>query len=270
MSPDSVRLEIAGRSVTGNVRATNEDSVLMAQTGPKSAWLAVCDGMGGAAAGEIASTVTTHVLASAVADGDARAVGRRLLHALQSASTTVRELGRREPRYQGMGTTATVLAVTSALDAVIGQVGDSRAYLLRGGHFVQLTRDQTVVQLMVERGQLTPEEAKVAPFANIILQAVGTADELLVDLARIALRPGDVLLLCSDGLPGAVSDEVMEEALRDAKAPAAACDELIDLALEAGATDNVSCIVARITSPDAPEPPSRRPEARPLDLLAEP
>lgn len=266
MTEQKIHLETAGRSVTGNVRAHNEDAVLVAPTGPKSAWLAVCDGMGGAAAGEVASALTANVIASAVADGDSKEVGERLLRALQAASDALRALGSREPRYQGMGTTATVMAVTSALDAVIGQVGDSRAYLLRGKHFVQLTRDQTLVQLMIERGQLRPEDARTAPFGNIILQAVGTAEDLLVDLKRIALSPGDVLLLCSDGLPGAVTDEAIEEVLRTIEEPSDACDALVDLALEAGATDNVSCIVARVVSDEVTEPASSRPRAKTLEL----
>ncbi|MBL9023031.1 MAG: serine/threonine-protein phosphatase [Myxococcales bacterium] len=266
MANPKTRLEAAGRSVTGNVRSHNEDIVLVAPTGPKSAWLAVCDGMGGAAAGEVASTVTANVLLSAVADGDLIHVGGRVLGAIRAASETLLALGRREPRFAGMGTTATVLAVTSDLDAVIGQVGDSRAYLLRGRHFVQLTRDQTLVQLMIERGQLRPEDAKAAPFGNVILQAVGTSADLLVDLRRIALRPGDVLLLCSDGLSGALEDAVLEEVLRAARDPARACDTLIEAALEAGATDNVSCVVARVLSEEEPEPASARPRADTLEL----
>ncbi|MBK6515873.1 MAG: serine/threonine-protein phosphatase [Polyangiaceae bacterium] len=268
MTQPKLRLETAGRSVTGNVRGHNEDVVLVAPIGPRSAWLAVCDGMGGAAGGEVASAVTANVIASAVADGVPVEVGGRVARALQTASEALRAMGDREPRYRGMGTTATVLAVTSELEAVIGQVGDSRAYLLRGAHFVQLTRDQTLVQLMVEKGQLRPEEARDAPFANIVTQAIGATEDLLVDLKRISLRSGDVLLLCSDGLSGALSDDAIEEVLRTIDEPCLACDALIELSLEAGATDNVSCIVAKITSEDEPEPASSsRPRAKTLELL---
>jgi hypothetical protein len=163
MTQPKLRLETAGRSVTGNVRGHNEDVVLVAPIGPRSAWLAVCDGMGGAAGGEVASAVTANVIASAVADGVPVEVGGRVARALQTASEALRAMGDREPRYRGMGTTATVLAVTSELEAVIGQVGDSRAYLLRGAHFVQLTRDQTLVQLMVEKGPAAPRRGARRP-----------------------------------------------------------------------------------------------------------
>lgn len=270
MSEPKFRLEMAGRSVTGPVRAHNEDAVLIAPTGPGSAWLAVCDGMGGAAAGEVASALLTNVLASAVTDGAAPAVGRQVCDAILTASEAIRTVGAREARYRGMGTTATVVAVTSELEAVLAQVGDSRAYLLREPHFVQLTRDQTLVQLMVERGQLPPEEARDAPFANIILQAVGTSEDLLVDVKRLALRDGDVLLVCSDGLTGALEDEVLAQVLREHANPESASDALIERALAAEATDNVSCVVARVVAAagQGREPASSRPRARTMELPA--
>jgi PPM family protein phosphatase len=260
MNQPKFRLEMAGRSVTGPVRDHNEDAVLIAPTGPGSAWLAVCDGMGGAAAGEVASALLTNVLASAVTDGEASAVGRQVLEAIRVGSEAIRSVGAREPRYRGMGTTATVVAVTRDLEAVLAQVGDSRAYLLREPHFVQLTRDQTLVQLMVERGQLQPEEAREAPFGNIILQAVGTSEDLLVDLKSVALRDGDVLLVCSDGLTGALLDEVLARVLREHADPESACDALIERALSAEATDNVSCVVARVVG--------EVPRARTMELPA--
>jgi protein phosphatase len=270
MSEVKLRLEMAARSVTGPVREHNEDAVLLASTGPTSGWLAVCDGMGGAAAGEVASGLLTNVLASAVTDGDAPAVAQQVLDAIRVGSEAIRSIGAREPRYRGMGTTATVVAVTSDLEAVLAQVGDSRAYLLRGPHFVQLTRDQTLVQLMIERGQLQPEEARGAPFGNIILQAVGTSEDLLVDLKRITLRADDVLLVCSDGLTGAVEDDVLAEALRERADPESTCEALIARALAAEATDNVSCVVARVmaSEEEGREPASSRPRARTMALPA--
>jgi protein phosphatase len=226
--------------------------------------------MGGAAAGEVASGLLTNVLASAVTDGDAPAVAQQVLDAIRVGSEAIRSIGAREPRYRGMGTTATVVAVTSDLEAVLAQVGDSRAYLLRGPHFVQLTRDQTLVQLMIERGQLQPEEARGAPFGNIILQAVGTSEDLLVDLKRITLRADDVLLVCSDGLTGAVEDDVLAEVLRERADPESTCDVLIARALAAEATDNVSCVVARVVASEEEgrKPASSRPRARTMELPA--
>ena len=144
-----------------------------------------------------------------------------------------------------MGTTATVC--TFAGDALlVAQVGDSRAYLMRRGVLHQLTRDQTLKTLLVERGQLTPEEAGGFQHNNIILQALGHKGGVEVDLGWVGLCQDDILLVCSDGLFGCVSDEHIQSALGAAKSPGDACDALIDLALAAGAPDNVTCIVAHL------------------------
>jgi protein phosphatase len=144
-----------------------------------------------------------------------------------------------------MGTTATV-AVLADDRVVLGQVGDSRAYLFRDGTLTQLTRDQSLAQMLIEQGRLQPHEVKEFVGSNIILQAVGTSDELDVDVREVRLAAGDVLVLCSDGLSGPVEPAAITRVLAQAPDPAAACDELIREALSAGGPDNVTCIVAKV------------------------
>lgn len=128
----------------------------------------------------------------------------------------------------------------------VAQVGDSRAYLLRGGRLTQITRDQTLATLMMEQGQLTVEELPNFAFNHVILQALGTNPRVDVDLVRVTVRRGDVLLICSDGLSGPVEDETIRRTLEEASSPASASEALIALANAAGGPDNVTCIVARI------------------------
>ena len=139
-----------------------------------------------------------------------------------------------------MGTTATACALAG--DALyLAQVGDSRAYLLRDGCLTQLTRDQTLARLMLERGQITPEELPNFPYGHVILQALGTAERVEVDLTRVRVARGDVLLVCSDGLHGLVPDDTLRAALAAEPSATAACEALVGLALEAGGHDNITC-----------------------------
>ncbi|NUO53864.1 MAG: serine/threonine-protein phosphatase [Polyangiaceae bacterium] len=267
MGRSDLGFDVAALSDTGAVRAHNEDVVLVAPLDGEScpevvfsferafagpAVLAVCDGMGGAAAGEVASleaarSIGHYLVSHHAADGD---LGGAVIRSLRAASERVYDLAVANPRLSGMGTTATVCAVRGA-EAIIGQVGDSRAYLLRAGELRQLTRDQTLAQLLMERGQLRPEDMDQSVVAGVILQAVGTAPSVDVDLKTIGIAAGDVLLLCSDGLSGALDAEVIREVLEEAPNASLACVRLIARALEAGATDNVTCIVARVLELDA-------------------
>jgi protein phosphatase len=143
-----------------------------------------------------------------------------------------------------MGTTATV-AVLGDGEILVGQIGDSRAYLLRQGAFVQLTRDQTLVAFLAERTQRDPKEVSETVGSNIILQAVGAKPCVDVALTRVPICPDDVLLLCSDGLHGIVGDDLIRAILVEAASPHAACAALVHAANERGGPDNVSCVVAR-------------------------
>ncbi len=270
--PETLRLEIASRSDVGLERGHNEDSFLVTsarglartdevietrEIGEGWAALAVCDGMGGAAAGEIASRRAVEVIAEVLAAGEPEppreVLGRRLVHALEEASRRLHHDTIADRKLTGMGTTAT-LAALEGETLFVAQVGDSRAYLLREGKLTQLTRDQTLARLMIEKGQLSEEDLPSFAFNNVILQAVGTSPRIDVDLTEVSVRRGDVLLVCSDGLHGPVDEAAITETLAAAPSAVAACSELIAKALEAGAPDNVTCIVARIEGGGLAEP----------------
>ena len=219
--------------------------------------LAVCDGMGGAAAGEVASGMTVDVLREVMtgegAPSTRGALGRRLLRAVEEAAARVHAASLASRARRGMGTTATACAIAGDT-LYIAQVGDSRAYLQRDGQLTQLTRDQTLAMLMLERGQLTAEEAQSFPLGHVILQAVGTTPRVEVDLTRLRLARGDVLLVCSDGLYGVVSDDAIRAVLAGAPTADAACDALVALANDAGGPDNVTAVVARLRGYALPPP----------------
>lgn len=263
------RLTIAAGTDPGRERRGNEDSFLVASAGaallpldrpfehaerldaaaPGWVALAVCDGMGGAAAGEVASRLAVEAIRDALAAGgaahDREELGRRLAASLQEASRRVHAVAAGSAAHSGMGTTATACALQGNT-LFIAQVGDSRAYLLREGRLTQLTRDQTLVGLLLERGEITPAEAESLGLGHIILQAVGTSDHLDVDLKEVRVRRGDVLLVCSDGLHGPVPDDVIREVLLLEASPRAAVEVLVALANEAGGPDNITAIVARV------------------------
>jgi PPM family protein phosphatase len=264
VSPKSrIELRMAARTDTGRERSNNEDRSLVADLGGSAPHVgtfdgnleagnggvlfAVCDGMGGEAGGEIASTTAVEALyATGVASLPGRSeqeVARGLVEAVKTASRAVEARAAADRSLARMGTTATVCTVAG--DALlVAQVGDSRAYLFRNGRLVQLTRDQTLKTLLVERGQLTPEQAVDFQHNNIILQALGHHGGVDVDLGWVGLCAGDIVLVCSDGLFGCVPDEAIAAVFASATEPHAQCDALVRLALDAGAPDNVTCVVA--------------------------
>jgi PPM family protein phosphatase len=273
---EGIRVQVFARTDVGQIREHNEDNFLVADltqksrgladgspdeggTGPASlvtigrhgSVFAVCDGMGGAAAGEIASQLAVDIVFERLVDGlDGKRtlsrddLARRLVRAIEAAGLRIFQEAKVDRTRRGMGTTVTAAAL---LDSYLffAQVGDSRGYLLRQGQLVQLTRDQSLVNQLIEAGQLTEEEAETFEHNNIILQALGTADTVQVDLTFCELQKGDTLLLCSDGLSGMVRFEDIREVLRSAADPAEACLQLTDRANQAGGHDNVTVIVAR-------------------------
>ena len=261
----ALRLDVAAGTDRGRERRGNEDSFLVASVGasvrrlaeadqmyvPASGFaaLAVCDGMGGAAAGEVASQTAVEVIRDALSAGgaahDREVFGRRVAASVEEASRRIHAVAAANPALAGMGTTATVCALRGD-ELYIAQVGDSRAYLLRGGHFAQLTRDQTLAALLLAQGQITPEEVESFQLGHIILQAVGTSDHLEVELTQVRVQADDVLLICSDGLYGPVPDTVLRDVLVLEASPRAAVEVLVALANEAGGPDNITAIVARI------------------------
>ena len=251
-----------GLTDVGLVRAANEDSFTMAELSKASRWqggkcadwpttkggvlLVVSDGMGGAKAGEVASALSVE----AVLGGMLRAVrekpvdGDVLRKVIEQASEKVHEAGKRADR-KGMGATLTAVLVTGTT-AYVAQIGDSRAYLLRNGKIGQVTHDQSYVQMLVDAGVMTVAEAEASPRKNIILQVMGQ-EAVRVVLGRIALKSGDRLLVCSDGLTNVLDDATLNEV---AKAPAdlaKASQELINRTKQGGAPDNVTVIVAEVS-----------------------
>lgn len=230
----------------GLVRQTNEDSYLV-----RRGLYVVCDGMGGARAGEVASQMACERMLEvdpAVADKEAIRV------AIVDANERISARSMAEPRLLGMGTTLT-LALIRDDSLVLGHVGDSRAYLLHEGALRQLTDDHSWVGEMVRRGEITVEQAAVHPHRSVITKALGTDGEAEPDLVEVVLEPGDRLMLCSDGLSGMVRAAEIEALLQQAEGPQAAADALVAAALRGGGEDNVTVVVVEMTA-DAPAAPT--------------
>lgn len=206
--------------------------------------LALSDGMGGHQAGEVASALVLESLRTALAqDAEQSSMKDKLEAAVHRANHAVLNTARSAAHH---GMAATLIAVlVHGVHAYITEVGDSRAYLLREGRLRQITRDQSLVQLMVDSGAMTAEEARRSPNKNVILQAVGLKRELRVAIARLALRANDRFLLCSDGVTNLVSDDELRDILTDSD-PRMACETMIALANERGGDDNETAIVADI------------------------
>jgi protein phosphatase len=258
-----ITLHVFGRTDVGQIREHNEDNFLIADlsrqsrslleadrsqlVGPRGNVLGVCDGMGGAAAGEVASQLAVDiiydVLCAEPAPQTRDELAKRLVHAVEEAGVRIFNEARADRSRRGMGTTATIAALVDAR-LFLAQVGDSRAYILRKGQLVQVTRDQSLVTQLIEAGQLTEEEAETFEHNNIILQALGTADSVQVDLTYVDLRRGDRLMLCSDGLSGMIRGDEIRQVLMTFGDPLQACRELTDRANAAGGHDNITVIVA--------------------------
>lgn len=237
-------LAATGRTDVGLQRDNNEDSYFI---GDRT--LVVADGVGGSVAGELASETVVDVFTRLTLpdDNDDEDLGGALVDAAAEGNRAIRDLVQRRPELSGMGTTLTA-AAWAGRRIVFAQVGDSRAYYLpaRGPRtMTQITRDDSFVQYLVDRGKITAEQAAVHPRRNVILQALdGTP--VTPALTVMALVPGDRYLLCSDGLSDYVPREAVEAVLRDIADRDEAADATIDLALEAGAPDNVTVIVADV------------------------
>jgi serine/threonine protein phosphatase PrpC len=264
-----MRLDLAARTDPGRQRAHNEDAYLLCDldagarasareidrkerfdrfvVGERGVLLAVSDGMGGAAAGEIASSISLQSLYDElVRDEEGGAVAERLARVVRHASRRVREAGRGDRR--GMGATLTA-ALFCGSAVHIAQIGDSRAYLLREGFIKQVTHDQSYVQMMVDEGRMTLAEAERSPQRSVIMQVMGQRDDVRVALGRISVRPGDRLLLCSDGLSNAISDDVICKIVHQVPFVRDAAARLVDAANAAGGPDNITVILAKIDAP---------------------
>ncbi|MCC9308011.1 protein phosphatase 2C domain-containing protein [Kitasatospora sp. RB6PN24] len=236
----SLVLRFAAGSHKGLIREGNEDS---GYAGPRL--LAVADGMGGAAAGEVASS---EALSSLIAldEADPQADLLTLLNdAVQNANDRLRLMVEQDPQLEGMGCTLTALLWTGERMGLV-HVGDSRAYLLRDGSLTQITQDHTWVQRLVDEGRITAEEAETHPQRSLLMRALDGRGQVEPDLAIREVRAGDRYLICSDGLSGPVSHQTLEETLGSFYAPEPTIQELIQLALRGGGPDNITCIVADV------------------------
>ena len=262
-APAGLTFTVYGRTEVGLIREHNEDNLMIADlsddSGPftgeeqiagsvseRGFALAVCDGMGGAAAGEVASQMAVDTLFE-ILRGEAPATDRddfaqRLVEAVEEAGARIYLAAKKDRTRRGMGTTATVAGLVDKV-LFVGQVGDSRCYILRNGRLGLVTKDQSLVNQLIEAGQLTEDEAMAFEHSNIILQALGTTEQVAVDLTFAELRRGDRVLLCSDGLSGLVHDNAIREEMACIEELPELCDSLINLANVAGGHDNITCVL---------------------------
>lgn len=274
VSLEQVRALVFAKTDLGRTRDHNEDTFLIAdltarttctlagatehEIGPRGCLFLVADGMGGAAAGEIASAMAAdavykHLLDvwAGVDDPSPEHFAERLRDAVEGANRELHAYAQGHPEVRGMGTTATVGGIFQGA-LYLAQVGDSRAYLVRLGSALQLTKDQSLTQRLVDAGEMTEEEAEQSSRRNIILQALGPDPRVKVDLTFLPLCRDDVILICSDGLSGQVKrDEIAELSTRHAD-PEALCDALIALANSRGGPDNITVVVVRMAGEGLP------------------
>lgn len=254
-----MRLSVAGRTDVGRKRTHNEDAFLVLE---EEQLFCVADGMGGHASGEVASHIAVEELAEffRLTDRDEEATWpfaedparrqdeNRLLAGVRLANLRIVERAASDERLRGMGTTLVCLHVARGSDeAVVGHVGDSRAYLWRAGALRQLTEDHSLLNDFLKARQLTPEEIEAFPHKNVIVRALGMKPAVEVDLLRLPLQEGDLLLLCSDGLSGMVPDARLAEILRAPRPDLeAGVRALVEEANQAGGADNVTCVLVQV------------------------
>jgi PPM family protein phosphatase len=270
-NPDAIGagivVHVFGKTDVGRTREHNEDAYLVADlstddsslptatrkqgAGPKGSLFMVADGMGGAAAGEIASAMAVEAIMAEMHANwvvspatDAESFVRALKTATKNANTQIHTYASQHAEYRGMGTTATIAGLLGDT-LYLAQVGDSRAYVVRRGIARQITKDQSLMQKLVEAGELTEEEAEHSERRNIILQALGPEQNIRVDLTHQPVRRGDVLVLCSDGLSSQVGKDAIAEVVTEHDDLEAASQSLIDLANAKGGPDNITVILAR-------------------------
>jgi PPM family protein phosphatase len=248
----TLELRYAVRSDVGLLREGNEDS---AYAGPRL--LAVADGMGGHAAGEVASAVAIGSLADLDDDMPPSELQIALSTAVAHANQILHDMVSADPSITGMGTTLTAM-LWSDNKVALCHIGDSRAYVLSGGQFQQITHDHTLVQSLVDDGRISPDEAATHPQRSLLLRALDGTSEAEPDLSILEAHAGDRYLLCSDGLSGVVSEETLHRTLATVPDPDDAVLQLVELAIRGGGPDNITCIVADVVDgATAPRVPGR-------------
>jgi PPM family protein phosphatase len=263
----SVVVEVFGRTDVGRTREHNEDAFLVADmttghaslderlerhvVGERGTLFMVADGMGGAAAGEIASAMAVETVLEELRNRwvgnekrDPESFAAALKVATDVANARIHRMATEQPEYRGMGTTATIAGILGD-KLYLAQVGDSRAYIVRDGVARQITKDQSLMQRLIDAGEITEEEAEQSERRNIILQALGPEPSIRTDITHQQLRRGDVLVLCSDGLSGLVRAQEIARVVSGSPDLRTACKRLIDRANDNGGPDNITCVVAR-------------------------
>ncbi len=296
MASAPIHVSVSGRTDVGRTRDHNEDTFLVADlstgqvtiepglhervAGDRGMLLMVADGMGGAAAGELASALaaeTIHAHLAATWSKESESGGERfafrMREAVEEANARIHAYALEHTDVRGMGTTVTAAGVYGP-DLYIAQIGDSRAYLVRQGQATLLTKDQSLTQRLVDAGELTEEEAERSERRNIILQALGPDPQVRVDLTHEPLRRGDLLILCSDGLSNQVKREDFSSLAASTPDLDALCAALISVANERGGPDNITVVAARFEGPGLPlgdvsEPPGHHVYALPGDAPLE-
>ncbi len=264
-----IRLAVAALTDVGRSRDHNEDRYLVAdlttrdtsvtngsrpaELGPRGSLLLVADGMGGAAAGEMASQMAVDLIFEQLAtswssetDTSPDLFALRVREAVERANARIHAVSQEQPQLQGMGTTATIVGILGSR-LLLSQVGDSRAYLIREGAAIQMTRDQSFLQHLLDTGRVSEAEAYEMAPRNVILQALGPSPTVEVVQHWQPMLRGDMVLLCSDGLSGVVSAEDIAGIVTSTDALPKACQKLVDLANERGGPDNITVILARMT-----------------------
>jgi protein phosphatase len=270
-----VRVSVFGKTDLGRTRDHNEDTFLVADLstgnaslqpevrrhdiGARGSLFMVADGMGGAAAGELASAMAADLIYRHMAttwatdsENSPDLFAHRMREAVELANEQIYSYARQHPEVRGMGTTVTAAGMFGS-DLYLTQIGDSRAYLVRGTEAVQLTKDQSLMQRLVDAGELTADEAEQSERRNIILQALGPDPRIKVDLTRQPIGRGDTLILCSDGLSGSVKREEFAKMAAEHTDLSALCTALIDLANARGGPDNITVVAARFDGAGLPE-----------------
>jgi PPM family protein phosphatase len=247
----AIALHYAARSDVGLVRKENQDS---GYAGPHL--LVVADGMGGHAAGDVASSIAIgEMVGLDVESPGADEALDRLAETLRAANNELREAVQHQPELRGMGTTVTALLRTGNKIAV-AHIGDSRAYLMRDGTLTQITHDHSFVQSLIDEGRITEAEAEGHPQRSLVTRVLTGQHEDRPDLSMREAHVGDRYLVCSDGLSGFVARDTIQEILAQTQPPGATADHLVELAMRAGAPDNVTCIIGDIVDLDKDRPPS--------------
>jgi serine/threonine protein phosphatase PrpC len=242
-----LKWRVAAVTDPGCQRQKNEDNFFVS---PDERVFAVADGMGGALGGARASKLTVEAIENLWKSkpphiSDKEAIRQWLIEAVSAANRSVFNVAEQDASVRGMGTTVVVAVQSDDNYMQIAHVGDSRAYLVRGGKPVLLTQDHSVVQEMVRAGRLTEEQARINPYKNLITRCLGHDDKVEIDQTPVEIRANDWIVLCTDGLPTVLRDEQIGEAVENLDEPQRACEELVKQTLDGGAPDNVTVVAVR-------------------------